>query len=458
MSSGGFLADFMEVLQYWHDRGVRMFKFDMADFDAAAKGDEKALTPHEIRMRNLRAFHAALQAFRRKNPDVVLVGFNGLVGDVGSVTAPVTPFDAHWLDLFDSLYSGDPRPSNVPEMDFWRSIDIYSDHMVRSMEQAGIPLQRIDSTSFMIGDTGTNYRRGIGAWQGSLLLMVAHGGWVNTAHGNLELLGDDKARWFAKVQAMYEPLQRAGITKSFGGIPGDAQPYGFGSVGAEGALYTVVNPSQRIRTIRMPRLSPPNQPYAGGRRVLFRDAGFDPALDGDSIRLGPGQLALVGFGRYASPDYDLGTEADVRIPRSIEPLPAHFTAVEETSAVHSSVNRALAPTVSDGEPLVIEAIVEPPVREDLRIIMRQRDTHDGMMRSVSKTDMGKYFVIGAEQGGRPLPVKIHYDKVIWSGLSWAVGEIRHDDMAPGRPIRIRLSSLEKDPSLHLDGRVYRIEY
>ncbi len=458
--AGGFLADFMDVLQYWYDRGIRMFKFDFADFDAAAKGDEKTLTPHDIRVRNLQAFHAALQAFRRKNPDVVLVGFNGLVGDVGSAAKPVTPFDAHWLDLFDSLYSGDPRPSNVPAMNFWRSVDIYSDHMVRSMEQAGLPLQRINSTSFMIGDTGTNYHRGTAAWQGSLLLMVAHGGWINTVHGNLELLDDEKARWFAKVQAMYGPLQRSGITKSFGGIPGDAQPYGFGSIGADGALYTVVNPSQRIRTIRMPRLSPANQPYTGGRRILFRDAGFNPALDGDSIRLGPGQLALVGFGRYASPDYDLGTEADVRIPRHVEPLPAEFAAVKEANALHSTADPGSAAAASkkmEG-PLAIEAVVTPPVTGDLRIILRQRDTHNEMMRSVSKTDMGKHFVIAAEQGGRPLPVEIHYDKVIWSGLSWAVGEIRHADIAPHKPIRIRLSSAASDPSLHLDGQVFRVEH
>jgi hypothetical protein len=48
--------------------------------------------------------------------------------------------------------------------------------------------------------------------------------------------------------------------------------------------------------------------------------------------------------------------------------------------------------------------------------------------------------------------------VIWSGLSWGVGEVRHDQIAPGKPIRIRLSTAESDPSLNLDGRVYRVEY
>jgi hypothetical protein len=31
---GGFLPDFMSTLQYWYDRGIRMFKFDFVDFGA----------------------------------------------------------------------------------------------------------------------------------------------------------------------------------------------------------------------------------------------------------------------------------------------------------------------------------------------------------------------------------------------------------------------------------------
>jgi hypothetical protein len=106
----------------------------------------------------------------------------------------------------------------------------------------------------------------------------------------------------------------------------------------------------------------------------------------------------------------------------------------------------------------VEAVLMPPEMGDLRIVLRQRDGHDAMMRSHSPANMGDYFVIGAWQDGRPLPVEIHYDKVIWSGLAWATGEIRHDDMAPGTPIRVRLSAPRSDPSLHLQGRVFSVQY
>jgi hypothetical protein len=443
LTSGGFLADFMDVLQYWYDRGIRMFKFDMADFDAVARADKNKIAPQAARIANLRAFHSALIAFRQKNPDVALIGFNGLVGDVESEAAPVAWFDGRWLDVLDTIYSGDPRPSNVPEMNFWRSVDIYSDDMVRSFDQAGIPLERVDSTSFMIGDTGTNYRRRTAAWQGSLLLMAAHGGWINTIHGNLELLGDDKAQWLAKVQALYDPLQRDGLTKSFGGIPGDGAPYGFGSITGNGALYTVVNPSQRVRAIRLPQLSP-QQPKLAEGRVLFRDAGFSPVLADQTIRLGPGQLALVGFGRYANPTDDLGIEDDVVIPRSIRTLRARFSPV--------------GPTDPEGV-RPIETSLRPPTHGDLRIVLRQRDAKGAIIRSFGKMkNMGGFFTIEAWQNGKALPVAINYDKVIWSGLAWAVGEIRHSDMVPGEPIKLQLSSQDADPSLHLDGQVFSVEY
>ena len=443
--AGGFLADFMDVLETWYGRGLRMFKLDFADFTAAAKGDETRLPLPEIRLRNGRALHAALRDFRVRHPDIVLVAFNGFVGDVESPALPLSPFNTQWLDAFDSLYTGDPRPSDLPEMDLWRAVDIYSDDMVRHFAQNGLPLQRADSTAFMLGNTGTNYFRGTNAWRGSLLLMVARGGWINTVHGNLEFLGDADAGWFARVQALYAPLQAAGTTRWFGGNPGDVRPYGFGSTSGRSSLYAVVNPAQGIGTLRLRRLVP-EQPANVNGRVLFHDAGFEPTLDGDMIRLGPGQLALVGFGRYADAAYDLGVESDIRVPRRIEPLPAHFREMSGGDA------HAPEPTAA------IRAKVEPPASGDLRIVLQQRDLDGSPVRSVSHRKMGSVFVIAVSQGGKDLPVEIRYDTVIWSGLSWAVGEVRREHIAAGAPLSIRLSTTEPDPDLHLEGRVYNVIY
>ena len=41
----------------------------------------------------------------------------------------------------------------------------------RAFEANGIPLERVDSTSFMLGETGTNYRRGTSAWRTTMSPM-----------------------------------------------------------------------------------------------------------------------------------------------------------------------------------------------------------------------------------------------------------------------------------------------
>jgi hypothetical protein len=442
---GGFLPDFMSVLQYWYDRGIRMFKFDFVDFGAATAAEEKVHTAEEIHEKNDDAFLEALRKFRVKNPDVVLVAFNGFGGDVESTAGPFpfrNPVDLRWLEVFDSLYSGDPRPSDVPEVNFWRSMDIYSDHMVRRYEQSNLPLERIDSTSFMIGNTGTIYYRRTNAWKGMLLLMVARGGWVNTVHGNLQFLDDEMARWFAKVQSIYASLQAAGRTKTFGGIPGDVQPYGFGSLDSDGAIYTVMNPAQSVQEIGLPLLSRVQKPLRQGR-VIFQDAGFAPVLKENKVTLGPGQMAGVGFGRYAGQEFGLGVQEDVLIPRSISPLPASFSATETAANT-------------------IAATVMPPANGDLRIIFEQYGKDGGAMRSwpggpPTGTSVGKVLKIYAEQDGRPLEVEINYDKQIWSGLSWGAGEIKHKNFSSGQPITIRCSSGEKTP-VKLGGQLYEVVY
>jgi hypothetical protein len=440
---GGFLPDFMTTLQHWYDRGIRMFKFDFVDFAAATPEAEKTLTPQEISLRNQDAFREALRKFRQKNPDVVFEGFNGFGGDLESTDSPLPfqhPIDLKWLEVFDALYSGDPRPSDVPEMNFWRSMDIYSDHMVRQYERSFLPLERIDSTGFMIGNTGTIYYRKTNAWQGMLLLMVARGGWINTIHGNLEFLDDQQARWFAKVQSMYAPLQAMGRTKTFGGIPGEVKPYGFGSFDTQGAVFTVVNPGQTVEDIEMPLLSRV-QPQRASGRILFRDAGFEPVLSGNMIKLGPGQMAAVGFGRYADTKYDLGIQEDVRIPLSIHSLPAQFHPAESNAVI---------------------ATIPPPEESDLRIILQQRAKDGRLMRSwpggpPDRTSVGKVLVLQATQGEKTIPIEINYDKMIWSGLSWAVGEIRHKAVDAGQPITIRCSSTEKNP-VTLDCRIFAVQY
>jgi len=439
MFEGGFLPDFMQTLQYWYDRGVRMFLFDFADLTAATPASEAALTKDEIIRRNSNALRDALIAFHQKNRDVVLEAFNGFGGVMDSTYYPFPfkdPVDLRWLEAFDSLYCGDPRPGDVPEMNFWRSLEIYSDHQTRRYEEAGVPLERIDTTSFMPGVTGTIYRRGFQEWKGSLLLTLARGGWIDTSYGNLELLSDEDARWWARVQSLFLHLQAIGRTHTFGGIPGDDQPYGFGSLDADGSVYVVVNPRQEMAAIHLPLHAEDQQPLTRGR-VQFRDAGFVPQISGQTVTLGPGQMAMIGYGRYAAPVFDLGVQQDTVIPRSIQPVAADFKSVGKG---------------------IVQAVIPVPPDGDLRMIFQQYDSDGTLHRTFAgDTPMGKVLQMRAEQAGRQIPIHKEYDRGNWSGLSWAAGEIRHADLQSGSPLTITFESTEKKPVV-LKGHLYLVRY
>lgn len=428
---GGFLPDFMEVLQHWYDRGIRMFEFDVANFDAATANAIANSSPEEIRAKNQEAFSRALKEFRRANPDVMLVAFNDFGGDIHSTAAPF-PFkkrvDLRWLEVFDTLYTGDTRVSDVPLINFWRSVDLYNDHMTRRYEQSGVPLERTDPFC-TLSPTWFGYQRHKQAWKGMLLLNVARGGWKKTVYGELGLLDDEDARWFSKVQDLFAPLLAMGRTKTFGGVPGEIEPYGFGSFSTHGAIYTVVNPTQEIREIHLQPLSRLHQLRPAGR-ILFRDDGYVPVLRGTTVTLGPEQMCVIGFGLYADAAHDLGVQSDVVIPSDIKAIQAEFSSVQ---------------------PNAIQTVVRVPEGCDLRLIFWQRSNDKQAPRSRSIT-------IEAEHSGRQLPVsQPDQQRAISTGISWAAGEIRAVDIAPGEPLTLRCVSSEEKPVI-LQGALYAVRY
>ncbi len=440
MFDGGFLPDFMDVLQHWYDRGIRVFKFDFVRFDAATPNAERTHLPHEIIQLNSAALRTALAGFRQRNSGVYLLAYNGFGGMQENTSKPFRKtVDVRLLDVFDSLYCGDPCPADVPMMNFWRAQDVYSDHMVRQYEWNGIPLERIDNSAFMIGKTEACYRRATAAWKGMLLLTLARGGLVNTYYGNLELLDDEKAAWFAKAQTLLLHLRACGRFSTFGGIAGRAEPYGYLARSEQGVLCTVVNPSQSAQAVPLPAALVGAARMAGGR-ILFRDAGYQPELTGEAVRLGPEQMCVVGYGRYRDPVYELGVQEDVTIPVSIGPVPATFE-----RCGHNQVCATLT----------------PPPDGDIRIAMTQ--SKDGVAyrstggHAPGARPLSEFLRIVAQQAGVDLPVRVQHDRAIWSGLSWVVGEISRQHIAPNQPIRIVCSSAETQ-ALELAAAAYRVEY
>jgi hypothetical protein len=432
---GGYLDHLAGSLQLWYDKGVRLFKFDFAYFEAVTPASKDKYSPEQVQEKNKLAFIGMLQKFRYKNPDVVITGYNGFGGHMEDTFTPFEKdINPRWLEAFDTVYCGDPRFSDVPMLNIWRSADNYSDHQVRRFEFAGLPLRRIDNCAFMIGKTGTCYYRGVHAWKGMLILELARGGWMNVYHGNLELLKDPDAKWFAKTQSLYHELQKLDRFRTFGEIPGSGKPYGFRAEGTAGVVCTVVNPSQEIALIDLPVI-------AKTSAVLYADGGYRPVLRGSQLSLGPEQLAVIGFDEYASDKYNLARDESISIPVNIAKINTAFTKTGKNK---------------------IEATVQKLPIKNVRVMFQQFDakgfpyrTWGGAPPDGKKMDV--YFKINVSQKGKPVPIHIEYDKMIWSGLSWAAGEISEDDLDFGRPLTIECLSNETQ-DLTLKASVYSVGY
>ena len=433
---GGFLPHWLETMRFWYERGVRMFKLDFFNFTAAPAVVRKWFLPSEIYAQNIAALRKGLRGLREQCPDVVLLGYNGFE-EAGVMSNTDLPFrkdiDTRWLEVFDSMYCGDPRPSDVPAMNFWRSMDVYSDHMVRVFEWNGFPLARIDNTGFMIGTTGTCYVRKTAAWKGMLILSLARGGWMNVYYGNLDLLDAEQAAWFANVQALFFRLQTYGRFATWGGIPGEGRPYGYLAEDADGALLTVVNPAQAEEVICLP--------LKAEGRIIFHDGGYGPTLGHGQITLGAEQMAVVGIGRYRASSFDMGRQQDVRIPSTIRSLAGEFRSTGKKEIVTN---------------------INPPKAGHVRVVLRQRDQDNRAKRSGCgayplRATLARLLIIEVEQEKRTVDVMIHYDKDIWSGLSWAVGEFRADTLARGAPVSIRCSTKET-ADVTLTAQIYQTTY
>jgi hypothetical protein len=440
LSDGGFLPDVMAAMQTWYDRGVRLFEFDSVDLTAATPASAAKLSQSEIANRNAAALRQAFEAFGARNRDAVLVialkpGINErqahLAQAAVSGAANRTGQNEKQLGAFALVSTGFPSPQAAPQANLWRSIDIENDDSVRRLEQSGLSLAQIESDGFTASG---NADSGMHAWKGAYLLSLARGGWVNAVHGDLALISDDDARWMGRAQRLFFTLQQEGHLHSFGAAAGSGEPYGFAASTAHGAVYVVVNPGETVAQVTLPSAG---SVHDEGGRVQFEDAGFAPRLNGNTITLGPGQMAMVGNGAFAASAYRLGVQEDVIIPHSVAQVDADF---------HANDAGAL------------EASIEPPMSGVVRLVVRPR-AGEAQKDSVQKDSAGadQDFTLVATQYGRPIPVRLDDSGKHGAGQGWTVGEIDVNDLTPGVPLVVQVHSSDSAMA-SLEADAYAVEY
>ncbi len=225
------------------------------------------------------------------------------------------------------------------------------------------------------------------------------------------------------------------MLSTFGGIPGKREPYGFRSEGINGIVCTVVNPSQAVIEIELPVKA------FSKIRVIYADGGFIPSLNNNLLKLGPEQMAVVGFDGYAHEKYGLGIDGSIKIPRSIEKMDVLF---KETGKN------------------IITGQINPIPGKNIRILFQQFGD-DGLPRRSwggappDGKKMNELLKILVSQVGEQVPLNIQYDKMLWCGLSWGAAEINPSSLPAGIPIKIQCSSAEKD-QLNLKAEVFALAY
>lgn len=392
--AGGFLGEFWMALDEWYRRGVRLFKFDFAEFKAVPTRDKGKLDPQFAYRANVGAFQGALREFKRMNPEAILLGYNGFEEREcmdRSDRGPGRYIDPAWLEVLDSVYCGDPRPSDLPQTDFWRSVDIYSDCMTRLFESSGIPLDKIDNCGFMAGDTGTCYWRGKAGWRAMLALSLARGGRIHVAYGDLGLFDQTDAKFWASLQELYAPAMRQGGTRSVGGWPGAGETYGWLSSTPDYDLATVVNPSMEEGVLDLP------DSEAGWSALTV---GADPT---GRLRLGPGELAILisaKEGGPPGPPIDLGDKGRTR------PMGA------------ATVAERKGPS-----PLVIDLpAIDGPTTFQLTITQVDKDGQ--ALRNYPSEGDEAPFQVRLLDGAANTRLPPMFGRKIWSGISWWVVDFR----------------------------------
>ncbi len=306
----------------------------------------------------------------------------------------------NWMEAFDSIYVGDPRPADLPLNNFWRTLDGYADQMVWYLHRGGMALDQLDNCAFMIGEAGTCYQRGKAGWKETLLLSLARGGKIHMTLGNLENLSDGDAEWFARAQKAFASFPAPVM---LGGEPGQGQAYGYLASNDGRQIFTAVNPGLNRQMLERP----------AGLQLAFSDR---PMTDAGILELGPGGMAVLA-------NFELHLGQGDQAELFLFPVSTKWQAT-----AHSA-----------------EATFTMPGEGDLHLVMTQHDAKGNAVRTSggpppTGETMANLLKITVELDGQPCKVDRPDDKAIWSGLSWAYGIV--ESLQKGDKVRVTFETAD----------------
>jgi hypothetical protein len=298
---------FSELLEHAFEVHVRehslaMLKFDFANMLCHHDGDASASLA--ILERNADAFRKICEEARRLNPEMLIRAYNGFgLSEMMSSTKrwdeayAISPW---WLFWFDSVYSGDPRPSELPSVTSLRdSVNWYQDHVYRGYARSLMPSFMIDDCGTLVGKTSTIYYLGAEGFTDSWLLNIVRSGLMPTFYGDLRLLTErDRKFMAATLRFLRDHEKLLANTQPILGIPGKGEVYGYLAREGELALVSVVNPSLFAQSYSV---TVPNPPARSLRKLLFSNDGrvreeIQPTTGVLNGSLAPGEIRVYAVG------------------------------------------------------------------------------------------------------------------------------------------------------------------
>ena len=424
----GLLDAMLNACAEW---GVRMFKFDFSNFFAVSP-PYADLDAGDAYARNVDAFRAILRELRASYPDVVILAYNGFVYSrdyLDSTTQPVLPgVESHWLDVIDYLYSGDPRPADVPCASLRRAVDMYQDHMVYKFRHSGIPLSRTDDHGCMVGTTNTIYYLGKRGWRRTWVQSLGRGGHKAHFYGDPTLLDDADVQLLGRARALFFDLfERNAVTRPVGGVPCQSPWHGFQTGSVQDGLLVLVNGTPQRQDVNLRAYG------VRDARVLFHDEGYVPecGLGGNalSLTLAPEQMALVGLGAKAGEECVLGTNVggDAVTP---DARPVELPFEVGKGAARCSVPGRLIARAAEGGGF-----------DALRLSFRLRRKGNAVRGAATgEKPVCESLRIEVTADGRPVAARrLAPDVRVWSGCSWVTGLYALAELAAARAVTVQFT-------------------
>jgi hypothetical protein len=206
----------------------------------------------------------------------------------------VSPFWALWVD---TIYTGDPRFSEVATPSERSCIACYTDTQVRLFQDALLLPRAIDDHSVLLGKTGTIMKIGAKDWTDAWIISALSRGGLNCyLHGDLRLINDPVHEKFIFTvnQMLQRYLPQFANPKFIGGAPDVGEVYGsfLSSDETQESFIILHNPSFLTRYFEIPT---PIWTKIQSKKIT-RLYPYEKVEPNQLIELAPAEVALLSIG------------------------------------------------------------------------------------------------------------------------------------------------------------------